>query len=325
MNILIPTLLIFIVAVMVIELFSMALRNARDPNRGTVRKRLRKIVPIAQRKSKQTNIKKQNRELSTFSFFQKIYESLPGINGLNKLLIQADSRYNLGTVVLASILLGLVSVIALRFYLRVFFPLAIAAALLVAFIPWLILMRKRHNLFQRFKKQLPEAAGLIARSLRAGHSLPAGMGLVAEEFASPIGPAFGEVMEEINYGGNMTDALKKISLRFNSQEAHFFVMGVTLQRETGGNLAEILDNLASIIRERFRLETKVRILSAESRLTAWAMAIIPFFVFFILHLINPKHTQFLMEDPTGRTAALIALILIGLGIFIMRKMINFKI
>ena len=325
MNILIPTLLIFIITVAIIELFSLALRNARDPNRGTVRKRLRKIVPIAQRKPKWTDIKKQHRELSTLSFFQKIYESLPGINVLNKLLIQADSRYNLGTVILTSILLGLVSIIALRFYLRVFFPVAIVAALLVAVLPWLILMRKRHNLFEQFKKQLPEAAGLIARSLRAGHSLPAGMGLVAEEFASPIGPAFGEVMEEINYGGSMTDALKKISLRFESQEAHFFVMGVTLQRETGGNLAEILDNLADIIRERFRLETKVKILSAESRLTAWMMAIIPFFVFFILHILNPKHTRFLMEDPTGRIAALIALIMIGVGIFIMRKMINFKI
>jgi tight adherence protein B len=324
MNILIPALLIFIVAIMVIELFSMAIRNARDPNRGTVRKRLKKIVPIGERIGKQPNLTKQNRQLSTVSFFQKIYESLPGINALNKLLIQADCRYNLGTVVLVSFLLGLVAAIVLR-YFRFSIPMAIGAALLIAVIPWLILMRKRHNLFQRFKRQLPEAAGLIARSLRAGHSLPTGMGMVAEEFGSPIGPVFREAIEEINYGGSVTEALKKIGLRFDSQETHFFVMGVALQRETGGNLSEILDNLSRMIRERFRLEAKIKILSTESKWTAWAMAIIPIVLFIILHFINPKHTQFLMEDPTGRTALLIAIIFAGLGAIVMRKMVNFKV
>jgi len=324
MNIIIPALVIFIIAVMVIELFSMAIRNARDPNRGTVRKRLRKIVPIGEKKRKQPDIKKQNRELSSVSFFQKIYESLPGINALNKLLIQADSRYNLGTMVSVSILLGLVSAIILR-YFRFSLPLAITAALLIAALPWLILMRKRHNLYQRFKRQLPEAAGLISRSLRAGHSLPTGMGMVAEEFGSPIGPVFREVIEDINYGGSVTEALKKISLRFDSQETHFFIMGVALQRETGGNLSEILDNLSRMIRERFRLEAKIKILSTESKWTAWAMFLIPVVLFIILHFINPEHTRFLMEDPTGRTALLIALILTGLGGIIMRKMINFNV
>jgi tight adherence protein B len=201
----------------------------------------------------------------------------------------------------------------------------LSAGAFAAFVPWLILSRKRHNLLAKYRRQLPEAASLIARSLRAGHALPTGLGMVADEFESPIGPAFAEVVEEINYGGSINDALKKLSLRFDIQETHFFTMGVALQRETGGNLAEILDNLARIIRERFRLENKVKILSAESRLTAWAMAIIPFLVLVLLHLINPKHTQFLMEDPTGRTAVLVALVMIALGVLVMRKMINFKI
>ena len=324
MDIIIPALIIFLVTIAVIELFSMAARNAHDPNRGTVRKRLRSINQRGEEHQAVTDIRKQKREFSGSSIMQRLYALLPGAEAFNKLLIQSNCRYNLGTVVLTSLLLGFVSLLILM-YFRISFPVTMAAGVFAAFVPWLILLRRRNGLLEKYRRQLPEAASLIARSLRAGHALPTGLGMVAEEFGSPIGPAFAEVVEEINYGGSINDALKNLSLRFDIQETHFFTMGVALQRETGGNLAEILDNLAGIIRERFRLENKVKILSAESRLTAWAMAIIPFVVLVALHIINPKHTQFLMEDPTGRTAVLVALIMIALGVLMMRKMINFKI
>ncbi len=324
MQILIPALVIFISVVTVIELVMLTIRNARDPFRRTVRKRLKKMGQTKAEKKKVTDIRRQQQELSKFSFFQKLFQSLPGVDGLSTLLKQADCRYNLGTVVLFSFFIGLVSALAFR-YLRVHLPLAIAGAVLFTFIPWLVLLRKRRILFEKFKRQLPEAANLIARSLRAGHSLPAGIGMVAEEFDSPIGPVFKEVVEEINYGGSVTDALRKVSRRFDTQETHFLVMGVTLQRETGGNMAEILDNLSKIMRERFRLEARIKILSAEAKWTAWGMLIVPVALFVIMHIIRREHTEFLLTDPIGRMALTTAVILTTLGFLVMRKMINFKI
>jgi len=155
----------------------------------------------------------------------------------------------------------------------------------------------------KFEKQLPDALGLIARALRAGHAFTSGMKFAAEEFADPLGPYFKETLNEINFGVNVADALKNLAVQVECPDLRFFIVSVILQRETGGNLAEIIEGLSHLIRERFKFRGKVRSLSAEGRLTGKILVAIPLLLFFGLYLINPNYAGLLILDPLGRLMA----------------------
>ena len=176
---------------------------------------------------------------------------------------------------------------------------------------------------RQFEKQLPEALDLIARALKAGHAFTTGMKLVSEEFKDPIGPEFEETLDEINFGLSVADALKNITKRIDCPDLKFFVVSVFSQRDTGGNLAEIIENpTAHLIRERFKFRRKVRVLSAEGRLTAGVLLVLPFLLFGAILLINPDYMEILMVDPIGKTVSVISLVMMIIGIFFIRRIID---
>jgi tight adherence protein B len=149
--------------------------------------------------------------------------------------------------------------------------------------------------------------------------------LAAEEFSDPIGAEFEETIDEINFGVAVGDALKNLSNRIDCPELKFFVVSVILQRETGGNLAEIIENLARLIRERFKFEGKVRVLSAEGRLSAVILVALPFVIAMLLRFLNPEYMQTLFSQQTGRTIAIAALVMMAMGVVIIRKMIKISV
>jgi tight adherence protein B len=148
------------------------------------------------------------------------------------------------------------------------------------------------------------------------------MKLISEEFKDPIGPEFDETLDEINFGLSVADALKNLTKRVECLDLKFFVVSVILQRETGGNLAEIMESLAHLIRERFKFRRKVDVLSAEGKLSAMVLVILPFVLFAALYLINPTYMTVLIADPLGRAISTISIIMMIVGVLFVRRIVD---
>jgi Flp pilus assembly protein TadB len=178
---------------------------------------------------------------------------------------------------------------------------------------------------EKFEKQIPDGLDLIGRALRAGHAFTGGMKLAADELGDPFGAEFQETIDEINFGVNVSDALGNLVKRVDCPDLKFFVIAANIQRETGGNLAEIMENISRVIRERFKLLGKIRILSAEARLSAVIMSILPFAVMIALSFFNPDYLHTLFSDPVGKIVAVVAGTMMVIGIFIINRMAKIKV
>ena len=175
---------------------------------------------------------------------------------------------------------------------------------------------------KKFQAQLPEALDLMARSLRAGHAFSTGMKLAAEEFEDPLGSEFSATLDEINFGLGVPDALTNFVNRVECQDLNFFVVAVILQRETGGNLAEIMENIAHLIRERFKLYGKIRTLAAEGNLSMYVLLALPFFILGALMVVNSNYIMTLFTEPAGRVMCGVALFMMLIGSLVMRRMVK---
>ena len=184
--------------------------------------------------------------------------------------------------------------------------------------------RKRRRL-GKFEKQLPDALELLGRGLKAGHAFTAGLQLVADEMAPPIGPEFFKTYKEHNHGLDLNDALLNLCHRVDLQDLRFFTTAVMIQRETGGNLAEILEKIASLIRERFKLHNQVKALTAEGRLSGMVLTLMPPATALALFFMNPSYIMVLWQTPKGRAMAIIAMAFQALGLFSIRRIVKIKV
>jgi tight adherence protein B len=199
------------------------------------------------------------------------------------------------------------------------------AAVIGVALPFFYLSRRRRRRLARFGEQLPEALDTIVRSLRAGHPINAGLALVAKETPDPIGSEFGIVVDEMTYGLDLREALEHMADRVGHPDLQFVIVSIHIQHGTGGNLAEVLSGLSRVIRGRFHLKRKVRALSAEGRMSAYILSILPFIVGGLIWLINPGYYMRYMGDPTFNAIIIGGLVVMGLGIFTMYKMVNFRV
>ena len=188
---------------------------------------------------------------------------------------------------------------------------------------WLIFRRRRR--LRRFAKQLPDALELIARALRAGHSLASGFHLVAEEMSEPISVEFTRVFEEQNLGIPMDEALMSMTDRVPNLDLKFFVTSVNLQRQTGGDLAEILDKIGELIRERFKIWGQVQALTGEGRLSGIVLLALPPALFLAVYRLNPDYVMVLFTDPMGKQMLAGGVVLQILGALVIRKIVNIKV
>ena len=202
-------------------------------------------------------------------------------------------------------------------------PFLVAA--LLASLPFLHLHQLKKQRIEKFRSQFPEALDLISRALRAGHSLNSGMKLAADEFNDPLGPEFDETLGEINYGVSMANALKNLAKRIECPELNYFVVAVILQRETGGNLAELIESLAHLIRENYKFQGKVRTLTAEGRLSGVILLTIPFVFALYLHFSNPKYLGLLFSRPIGRIMLGAAGIMMVIGAIVIKRMVKIRV
>ena len=198
----------------------------------------------------------------------------------------------------------------------------IGAAVLTGFLPILYVRRAATKRLAAFEEQFPDAIDLMARALRAGHALTTALQLVGEEVPAPVGAEFKLLFEQQNYGMSLADALRAFSDRVPIVDARFFVTALLTQREMGGNLSEVLENLASVIRERFRVKRQVRVVSAHGRITGFVLGCLPPAVALSLFVIAPDHIRLLVDDPMGRSMLVGGIVLQCVGVVIIRRIIQ---
>lgn len=202
---------------------------------------------------------------------------------------------------------------------------ALAGGGLGLLIPYKLLVRRKKKRLKKFEKQLPEALDLLARGLRAGHAFPTGLQQVAKEIPDPLGTEFYKTFSEFNHGLDMSTALLNLCHRVDLKDLSFFTTAVLIQRETGGNLTEILEKISLLIRERFKLRNQVSALTAEGRLSGLILLLLPPVLVAILMTINPKYESQLFLHPMGRIMAGVALGFQLLGMWTIHKIVNIKV
>jgi tight adherence protein B len=241
-----------------------------------------------------------------------------------KLLIeQSGARITVGAFLLASGVCG-VLVVLLTHLLTGKLVISLPLGALATLVPTSVLRIMRTRRLLKFEEQFPEALDLMSRALKAGHAFTTGLGMVAEELPKPIGPEFKLLHDHQNFGMPLPDALKEFARRIPLLDARFFVTAVLIHREAGGNLSEILDNLGSVIRDRFKIKRQIRVISAHGRLTGWVLVGVPPSLAFALFVVNPKHLKTLVGDPLGVKLIVIAIILQIIGTLIIRKLVRIQ-
>ncbi|MBI3140355.1 MAG: type II secretion system F family protein [Rhodocyclales bacterium] len=291
----------------------------KGPQAQKLERRLR-ALSAGGRGMRQAALLKQ-RSLSALPAAERLLLRIPRIRAVDRLLQQAGSPLSVARFLLASLLWATGGFVALL-PLRAPIPLALAAAAVAGMLPSVRLLVARRRRLRLLERQLPDALDLIGRALRAGHAFSAGLGMVATEAADPIAGEFRTTFDEINFGIPAPDALHNLAARLPWADLRYFVIAVVIQRETGGNLAELLDNLSALIRARFKLQGMVRVLSTEGRLSAWVLGCMPFVLAAAISLVNPRYVATLWTDPAGPPMLAVGLALLMLGIAWMWRIVR---
>ena len=243
---------------------------------------------------------------------------------LRKLLEQADVGIEPSKFLIISLALaGATSPLAFCFGLNILLALPLGPVVGSLPLAWCLLKRMRR--FNSFAKQLPDALELIGRSLRAGHSLVSGFKLVADEMSEPISKEFTRIYEEQNLGIPLEESLEDLANRIPNLDLRFFVTAVILQRQTGGNLAEILDKIGNLVRERFKIWGQIQALTGEGRISGIVLMALPPVLFLVIYRLNPEYVQTLFDDPLGKRMLAVAIFLQIVGALVIRKIINIKV
>jgi tight adherence protein B len=244
-------------------------------------------------------------------------------NWIAKLIEQSGTKTGVSAVILMAGLLGLVTALGGSALLggAVFLP----GFMFGAAVPFVVLMRKRTVRLRKFEEQFPEALDLLSRAIKAGHAFQTAMGMVAEEGAEPMGPEFKKTFEEQNFGLPLKDALNNLAIRMPLLDVRFFVTAVLIQRETGGNLSEILDNLAYVVRERFKILRQVRVYTAHGRMTGYVLLALPAFLAVALMFINPDHMNTLFNERAGKFMIAATVVMQTVGYIWIRKIVTIEV
>ena len=243
------------------------------------------------------------------------------VDPLHRLIERAALRITVGAVVLMSALLAAVAGLVTGYLVRVpGIPYVVGVA--AAFVPTLVIQHIANNRLLAFEAQFPAAVDLMARSLRAGHALSTALELVGKEMSDPTGTEFRLLFERHNYGMSLDDALRGFAARVPLLDARFFATAVLTQREVGGNLAEVLENLSSVMRERFKVQREIRVASAHGRITGWVLGLLSPVLAVILSFISPALMTELVRDPIGVRLIVAAILLQITGIFFIRRIVN---
>jgi len=274
-------------------------------------------------KDESLDIQKQEL-LSAIPVFNRILLQMEIAPKLRRLLYQAGVAWTPGGFLLISVTIWAFS--AYVAYLRTGTLLfSLLLGVIPASGPLAYVARMRARRFLKFEEGLPPALDLMVSGLRGGHSLPAAMGLIARESPAPIGPEFRICFDEQNYGVEMRAALESLAVRVPIQDVRIIITAILIQKETGGNLAEVLEKCSHVIRERFRLKKEIRVKTAQGRLTGWILSVLPVGLGTVLYLLRPDIISLLWTRPLGVKMLYAGAVMITIGSLIIRKIVRIRV
>jgi tight adherence protein B len=243
---------------------------------------------------------------------------------LSRLIEQSGRRTTPSAVLIMSLCSAAMAAMVVVLFVR--HPLApVVAAPIGLILPWAWLVHGRSSRFRKFEEQFPDALDLLSRAIRAGHAFQTALGMVGEELPAPVGPEFKKTFERQNFGLPLRDAMDELSERVTILDVRFFVTAVAIQRETGGNLAEILDNLAHVVRERFKIRRQVRVHTAHGRFTGYVLLALPPALGMALTYLNPEAMQPLFRERMGQMMILAAMVMQTIGFIWIRQVIKIEV
>lgn len=319
-----PTLLILLVAGGAVFALGLGLSNLLfSSNRSKERRVRTRLDALAGVTTKDTDIERRH-TYSDVPWLNQALAHKAWFQNLDRMLDQGRVNMNVGTLVLLCLTLGAI-LMALSRVMTQIVALQVVLGLLACTLPLVYVRKRRAKRMHKFAAQLPDALDLIGRALKAGHAFNQGMRMVADEFEDPIGPEFRKTLDEINFGISAEQALINLTTRVDCPDLKFFVVSVNIQRETGGNLSEIVSNIAHLVRERFKFQGRVKVLSAEGKLTAYILVALPFAIGVVIHFINPEYMGALYQTPLGRVMLTSAGVQMALGAAVLKKLIVIKV
>jgi tight adherence protein B len=291
--------------------------------RKRMNSRLKNIEEVNQGPTVSSILRKEY--LVKLSPFGRWMESLPGMESLRLTIEQSGRTHKAHHVVLLCLILAVMGAIISWYFLTHQLLMVFSVALVCAYLPLLKIKSDRIKRLEKFEEQLPEALDVMVRALRAGHPFSHTMQMVADEMPDPVAKEFGLTFSDINYGNDVRSAMLGLLERVPSMNVMAFVTSIIVQKETGGNLTELLSKISAVIRGRFKLNRKVRTLSAEGRMSAWVLTLIPFILFIMIMVTTPDYLVILTDSPQGLKLITISSVGMIIGIYWLRRIIRIEV
>lgn len=276
------------------------------------------------RSIRQTQSLMKERLFSEIPKFERALRAVPQLQTLERYIQQSGLRWTVTRLIVGSVLLGFLGSAVSYEALRQSGLTSLGVGLGMAALPMLYLRWRRTRRLARIEAQLPDTLDLITRALRAGHAFTSSLKMVADEMPEPVAGEFRAVHEEVSFGISLHQALTNLSERVPLTDVRYFAVAVLVQRESGGNLAEVFNNLSRLVRDRSKLASRVRVLSSDGKMSAWLLGLMPVVLAGVLYLFNPKFMGPLFTDPIGVSIIEYLLIMMFIGAIVMRKIIRIR-
>jgi tight adherence protein B len=322
-----PAVLLAILVFVVVALAvfaAMSLLDQRSAQARLIKERLANERQTPQRAPEEELALLRDEQLSQIPALDDFLRRSSRVAALQKMLVQGGIAMRAGNFLGFSALAGLAAtVVAYALSKRV--EVAWVALLVGFLLPYSYASFRRNQRFEKFEELFPEAIDTLARAVRAGHAFTTALEMITNEVGEPVSGEFRQLYEEQKFGMPVRDALINLTERMPLVDVKFFVTAVMLQRETGGNLAEILDNLSYVIRERFKIQRQVRVYTAQGRLTMALLMGMPPIIVIVMIVLNPSFIRPLFSDPIGHTLLVVGIVLQTVGYFVIRKIIRIQV
>jgi tight adherence protein B len=314
---------VFLFTVSVVLMLYLSWVESKFAEKRTVKKRLLYISAGGRHGQEKLSLYR-DKVLRDVGVLERLVFKLPRVQALDRMLLKTGTPLNATTFILASIALGCIGLlVGLKFLPQ---PLAaVGLALLLLFMPLLLLKMAERSYYAKFQEQLPEALDLLARAVRSGHAITSGLEMISQEMADPTRAEFAAVVDEVNLGLTLKEALDNLCERVPSMDMRFFAIAILLQKETGGNIAEILDNISRLLRERVQFARQVKALTAEGRYSAGVLISLPILMFIYVYFINYDYISTLWTEKIGQYMLFGAIVLQFIGAWIIKKIVTIEI
>lgn len=314
---------VFLFVATLVQLIYLMWVESKFAEKRTVKKRLLYISAGGKHGQEKLSLYK-NKVLKDVGSFERFVLTIPRIAALDRMLLKAKVPLNATTFIIGSLALGgLGLLIGFRFLPQ--YMAAVGLGTLLLFLPWLFLKIADRAYYSNFQEQLPEALDLLARAVRSGHAITSGLEMISREMQDPIKSEFSAVVDEVNLGLTLKEALDNLCERVPSMDMRFFSISILIQKETGGNIAEVLDNISRLIRERTQFARQVKALTAEGRYSAGVLIGLPILMFVYVYFVNYDYISTLWTEKVGQYMLFGAVILQIIGAYIIKKIVTIEI